>query len=136
MNEVCFQLFVYGFIFSMKQWAYSEPERSDFIISPREARAQSANRAPGSGRQDVSQDRFFVATNAFSWISPVFPPLCFIQKNVLGDRQKIFLKKSYQFPKYARAYLRKGRYAPEKKKKKNNVWTFTTIFAVRYPSSS
>ena len=34
------------------------------------------------------------------------------KSNVLGDRQKIFLKNSYQFLKYARAYLRKGRYAP------------------------
>ena len=93
MNEVCFQLFVYGFIFSMKQWAYSEPERSDFIISPREARAQSANRAPGSGRQDVSQDRFFVATNAFSWISPVLPPLCFIQKQCIGGSTENLFKK-------------------------------------------
>ena len=27
MNEVCFQLFVYGFIFSLKQWAYLKYER-------------------------------------------------------------------------------------------------------------
>ena len=35
------------------------------------------------------------------------------KSNVLGDRQKIFVKKkSFQFLKYARAILRKGRYAP------------------------
>ena len=27
MNEACFQLFVYGFIFSLKQWAYLKYER-------------------------------------------------------------------------------------------------------------
>ena len=27
MNEVCFQWFVYGFIFSLKQWAYLKYER-------------------------------------------------------------------------------------------------------------
>ena len=27
MNEVCFQLFVYGFIFSLKGWAYLKYER-------------------------------------------------------------------------------------------------------------
>ena len=43
-------------------------------------------------------------------------PLCLflfvlLKSNVLGDRQKIFFKISYQFLKYARAYLRKGCYA-------------------------
>ena len=34
------------------------------------------------------------------------------KSNVLGDRQKIFLKICYQFLKYARTYLCNGRHAP------------------------
>ena len=44
------------------------------------------------------------------------PSLLFVlfKSNVLGDRQKIVVKKkSFQFLKYAHAYLREGRYAPD-----------------------
>ena len=54
-----------------------------------------------------SQDQFFVATNTFPWNSLVLPPFC------IGGSTENLCKKILPIShKYARAYFRKGRYAP------------------------